>query len=285
MHSNFGKSEAMPHDENRNDTYSLLYSEMDTALLNAELQRRPNEGFSVLIRLVRQYIIQLKAVTGQPFLDEDEEIKFFRDTWPKFYSKLFYYQLVNAFESDREGKPPETQARLTHEVQQVIADFFDENKEFWTYYRDSSEVINPQFTRKFSNSCLYDPLSVLLDREWATIAGYRAARALAYVDLGTYLERVKQSLSNAGARHWEWHESKTAAAELIIGLAGTSSIFINGKPATAAQLKTDFEERYHLDLSDFNKLLYASDLRKKDETPYLTKLRIKFLERKERLGK
>src|SRR5580658_767619 len=105
------------------DTWTLIYSNMDSALLQAELQRGPNEGYSALIRLVREYISQVKAATGQPFLDEMEEISFFRDIWPKFYSKLFYYQLVNNFESDREGKSSDTQARLAQEAQQVIAGY------------------------------------------------------------------------------------------------------------------------------------------------------------------
>jgi hypothetical protein len=267
------------------DTYSLLYADMESALLQLELEKRRNEGYSAFIKLVRQYIGQVKAATGQPFLDEEEEIMFFRDIWPKFYAKLFYYQLVNAFQTDREGKSPAAQVRLTAEVEGVIADFFAENKEFWSYYRDNSDVINTQFTLKYSRSCLLDPLSDLLDREWGTIAGYRAAWALAYGEFATYLQQVKSIMENEPQSNWEWHESKTALAELIIGLVGTASIYINGKPATAAQLKTHFQKHYAVDLSDFNKLLYATDTRKKDETPFLSRLRQEFLRRKERLGK
>src|ERR1700722_12116247 len=267
-----GKRKPMSSSGNHTDTYSLLFSSMDSALLQAELERRQNEGYSAPIRIVREYIGKLKAATGQPFIDEREEIVFFRDIWPKFYSKLFYYQLVNAYESDREGKTPEIQVQLTKEVEEVIADFFAENKEFLNYYRESSEVVSAQFTLKYSRSCLFDPLSEVLDRGGGTIAGFRAAWALAYSEFAAYLDRARQNLSNI-PRQWEWHESKTAAAELIVGLVGTASIFVNGKPATAAQLRTHFEQQYSIDLSDFNKLIYATDTRKKDERPYLTKLR------------
>ena len=266
-------------------TYSLLYADMESALLQLELEKRQNEGYSALIKLVRQYIGQVKEATGQPFLDEQEEITFFRDIWPKFYAKLFYYQLVNAFQSDREGKSSAAQARLTAEVEEVIADFFAENKEFWSYYRDSPDVINIQFTVKYSRSCLLDPLSDLLDREWGTIAGYRAAWALAYGEFAVYLQQAKATIEQDKTSNWEWHESKTALAELIIGLVGTASVYVNGKPATAAQLRTHFQEHYAVDLTDFNKLLYATDTRKKDDTPYLSRLRQEFLKRKERLGK
>ncbi len=91
--------------------------------------------------------------------------------------------------------------------------------------------------------------------------------------------------SHSGHLHQEWRESKSAAVELIKSLAEAESVFIDGKPATAAQLKMDFERRYGLQLSDFDQLLYATDTRKKDAVPYLTKLKEAFLRRRERLGK
>jgi hypothetical protein len=267
------------------DTYSLLYSSMESALVQAELERRPEQGYSALIKLVRKYISQLKAATEQPFLDEEEEIMYFRDIWPRFYAKLFYYQHINAFESDRERKSREKQLCLIHGVEEVISEFFAEHKEFWTYYRGDAEVISHQFTRKHSRSCLYDPLSELLDRELATIAGYQAAWALAYKEFGDYLDRLKASLANHGKKHWEWRPGKTAAAEQIIAWVETGSIYLNGKLATISEIKADFEEHYNIDLTNFNNLVYASDVRKGDPAPYLNSLPKGFMARKERLGK
>jgi hypothetical protein len=269
----------MPLDETKGsrDTWTLIYTNMDAALLQAELQRRPGQGYSAMIKVVRQSIGQVKAATGQPFLDEEEEITFFRDIWPKFYAKLFYYQLVNNFESDREGKSWKTQARLTKEARQVIADYFDENKEFWSYYRDSSEVINPQFTRKYSESCHLDPLSELLDKEWATIAGNRAAWALAYSEFGDYLTSVNESAPDAWD-DWEWKEHLTDAAVLIKALAKKKSIYINGKPATITRLKAVAEKFFRIDLTNFHKLIYATDIRKEDQAAFLTDLHDIFID-------
>ena len=59
------------------------------------------------------------------------------------------------------------------------------------------------------------------------------------------------------------------------------SVYIDGKPATAVQLRADHEARYGENLKDFDKLLYATDTRKKDQTPYLTKLVQVFVGRKD----
>jgi hypothetical protein len=73
--------------------------------------------------------------------------------------------------------------------------------------------------------------------------------------------------------------------EWIKAEALNESVYVNGVPATTAQLVAKFEETYGLDLRDFNKLLYAADARKKDATPYLTKLMNAFKGRKEMLRK
>jgi hypothetical protein len=62
-------------------------------------------------------------------------------------------------------------------------------------------------------------------------------------------------------------------------------VYVDGVPATTAQLVAQFEETYGVDLRDFNKLLYAADARKKDATPYLTKLINAFKGRKVMLRK
>lgn len=80
-------------------------------------------------------------------------------------------------------------------------------------------------------------------------------------------------------------KSKSAAVELIKSQAEAASLYINGKPATAAQLKADFERRFDLPLDNFNNLMYAANGRKNEDTPYLNKLISFLLGRKKRLRK
>jgi hypothetical protein len=265
--------------------YFRLYTEMESALEEAELVRRPDEGYARLMTIVGQSIRQLKTLTELPFPDETKESAFFREVWPRFYSKLFYYQLVNGFELDRLGVAAETLLDLIRREERKIQLFFRKNREFWWDYRSGSAAITGQFTRRYSVSCLFDPLSQVLDSEWATIASYRVASGLAYELFLDYLQRATNSTEMAITRRYEWREGKTAAVEWIKAQAEAGSIYIDGKPATAVQLRADFEARFGEDLKDFDKLLYATDTRKKDATPYLTKLVNAFVGRKERLGK
>jgi hypothetical protein len=72
---------------------------------------------------------------------------------------------------------------------------------------------------------------------------------------------------------------------LIKAQAEAGSIFIDGVPATATQLQADWEERFGVELKDFNKILYESDTTKKDPAPYFTKLTNALTGRRERLQK
>jgi hypothetical protein len=85
---------------------------------------------------------------------------------------------------------------------------------------------------------------------------------------------------------FEWKETRSAAVEWIKAMAEAGSVYVNGQPATAGQLRADFEERFGLELKGFDNLLYATDGRKNEETAYyLTKLLSALKGRKERLRK
>ena len=259
---------------------------MEHLLVEGQDDRDGSERNAEAIILVQGKIAELREKTYGSFSSREGEIFFFREVWPKFHARLFYLQMVQRFESKRRALPIHAIAALIRREEIQIARFFGQYREFWQYYRSRSPLLAAQFTREYSRSCLFDPLSQVLDSDWATLASYRAAWGLAYEEYYLFLRREGEGrAARPGGGRYEWKESKSAAVELIKSQAEAGSIFINGKPATTAQLKADFEEKYQEDLRDFDKLLYATDTRKLDSTPYLTKLVEAFMGRKKRLGK
>jgi hypothetical protein len=104
--------------------------------------------------------------------------------------------------------------------------------------------------------------------------------------MAAYERRVREGRGAAPpAERWEWKETRSAAVDLIKAMAEAGSVHINGLPATARQLRAGFERRFDMELKDFDNLLYATDTRKIDETPYFTKLVNAWKGRKGRLGK
>jgi hypothetical protein len=241
-------------------------------------------GYSLHIRHIAGKIEEFRSC--KPDLPtKEQEIEYFSKTWPQVYSRLFYYILLQRFWLHRKSLPPGALNRLIRLEQDRIGRFFSRHREFWTYYKTTPEVIATLFTRSHSRDCIFDPLSYIMDHESATIAGYRVAWALAYEEYNGWLQQAGHDNPSADRSHFTWNETKSAAVEIIKSLAEAGSISIDGKPATAAQLRADFEERYNIRLDDFDSMLYQADTRKIDEIPYLTKLGNAFLGRKRRLRK
>jgi hypothetical protein len=237
------------------------------------------------VELVLAAITELRSGMAPALEDRDSEIAFFYTIWPRFYGKLFYYQLADAFDSDRSVEAAETLPALIRREDRRAVRFFREHREFWRFYKQGSALIAPQFTRAYSHACFQDPLSQVLDPEGATVASHRAAWGLAFEQYRQYLAKVVSISTTLSSHQFEWKETKSAAVELLKAQAEKQSIYINGRPATAAQLRADFEARYRIDLKDFDKLLYASDTRKAGATTYLVELKGAFEGRQKRLQK
>jgi hypothetical protein len=266
------------------ELYTTLLRDMLDGLERADADRPLGEGYGGMILIVRKSIGELRAGM-ESFTDRDAEVTFFRGVWPVFFGKLFYYLLLHGFEMDRLGLPAGALSELIGRGEREVQQFFRRNRDFWQYYKTGSSLVAEQFTRAYSDGCLFDPLCQVVDREWTTVASCRAAQGLAYEEYKQFLQEETERAAGGDQRRYEWKEGKTAAVELIKAQVEAGSIYIDGKPATAVQLRADHEARYGEDLKDFDKLLYATDTRKKDQTPYLTKLVQAFVGRKERLGK
>ena len=264
--------------------FEALYDRLESTL--GELDSAIGAGGSDrAVELVLAAIKELRAGLPGVLADRESEIAFFYQVWPRFYGKLFYYSLVDRFELDRAIHSAEALPTLLQREDRKAIRFFLENREFWGFYKRGSSLITAQFTRAYSRSCQFDPLSQVLDPEGATVASHRAAWGLAFEEYRRYLARIGSEGAGSSGVQLEWKETKSAAVELIKAQAEKQSIYINGRPATAAQLKADFEARYGVDLKDFEKLLYAGDTRKKEATPYLNELAAAFEGRRKRLRK
>jgi RteC protein len=141
----------------------------------------------------------------------------------------------------------------------------------------------------FREACIFDAMSLRLDHELATIANHTATWAAVYKRYFDFLKGQNpeegQRMGRTKGWKFEWKKSRSAAVEIIKAQAITESVYVNGIPATAAQLVAKWEDDYEVDLRDFNKFVYAMDARKTDPTPYLTELINGLLGRKKILRK
>lgn len=243
-------------------------------------------GYDPELVVIRAATTELVNKIADLVTTPQEEIRFFRDTWPAFFSVAYYYQLLHGYEIQRQTATKAARAALIRNEERQGMAFFKLHREFWVAFKSKTAQIDVQFTRAYSRGSVMDSLATVFDHDRATLASYKAAWGLAYERYLVFLERAQTVLEGGSIRpHMQWKESKTAAVQLLKAQAEVGSIYIDGAPATAAQLRADWEERFNERLEDFDRLLYASDTTKKDPTPYFTKLSGAIVGRRNRLQK
>jgi RteC protein len=265
-----------------------IYSALERSL---EALRNEGTGAEVRVRMIdaiRGSITAVQTSAGKFTATRTAEIQFFREIWPRFYGLLFFEIRVHQCEMSRLGMSRSGQMDLLRSEESRVALFFRKHREFCLYYRSGSSVIDDQFTREYSRARAFDPLAFVIDPQGGTVASYQAAWCIAFDRYAGWLAHQKDILRGSdqptGSR-LEWRESKSAAVQLITAQAEKGSIYIDGRKATASELKAEFERQYNCDLKDYDQLLYATDTLKKDATPYLSALIGAFLGRKSRLRK
>lgn len=276
----------MRKDKEERDTLEAMLDRMEKELNKLAQSRAGKVGYREEIKVIRAAIGELNGAIEKVVDAPDTEVVIFRDHWPKCYSQLFYYQLLQAFEAERRGLPKELIAVLISREESLVADYFRQHREFWLGYLGGSGSLDHTFKRAYNRNNWADQLSLVIDPDRATIASYKVAVCLAYERYLVFLEAAKGEPKTKGWHgRFEWKETKTAAVQLIKAQAEAGSIYINGVPATATQLQAEWEERFGVELKDFDNLLYASGATKKDVATYLTKLINALMGRRERLQK
>lgn len=90
------------------------------------------------IKVMEEMFKEIKAfISDYKFRSEDEEIKFFKEIKPQLFSKLIYYQKIYRIEAMRPNGSDEAQKKYINKELDRLKDFFDENLDFYKYYRSN----------------------------------------------------------------------------------------------------------------------------------------------------
>lgn len=96
----------------------------------------------IVSRLEETYEDLKHFISGYSFLNEAEEIRFFKEIKPQFFSLLIYYSKVYNIELRMPaGSTEDKRSHLVH-IQERIRFFFDTNIELYGYYRSGSNHLD-----------------------------------------------------------------------------------------------------------------------------------------------
>ncbi|MDI3321370.1 RteC domain-containing protein [Pinibacter soli] len=229
-----------------------------------------------------------KDVAAYVFTTQEEEIHFFKDEKPLFYSKLIYFLKIYRIETRRPTGSNETQQKYLQKELRRLTHYFEENLQFYQYYRSGSTYLDEKYFLR-GREDIYLTLDTYhfdADPNFSTSHDFRVAKIHAHELLRIYLIGALEDLERkddvirvpASTRQpLAWTASKTALIELLYALQSTG-VFNNGA-ADIKLLATYFEQMFSIDLGNYYRIFQEIRIRKGSRAAFLESLAEKLVQR------
>jgi hypothetical protein len=221
--------------------FDIWYAELEKALKAGDRSHLGPEKYLYGMELIRERIGKVRLQGGKIIRNEVTEIDFFRNVWPVFHAKLLLYIWLYGIELRRGFVPADDWPAIIQEEERRVDAFFRANRKFWQYYRAGARALDEQFTRAYNRNRIFEPLTMVMDQEGATLASFRAAWCLAMQSYGEWLreERALLSASTVSAADlgYSWGPSDADLAEWLFGIQAVGAIQYKGRPADTSRLQ------------------------------------------------
>jgi len=217
-------------------------------------------------------------VTSYAFATSAEEIHFFKEVKPKFYSKYIYYISLYNYTLQQ----PIGSSEIRHGYIQMhlaeIKTFFDHNRAFYAYYRTGMNQLDATYYTRGGFDVHAELEDFEEDEQYSTSHDYKLSKIIANERFQDYLN-LELARLNSGAFDWQdlipfklmhWTAAKIDAVELIYALKASGAI--NNGNIDIAELVTLFETIFQLDLKESYHKFTDITNRKKEIPVFLNKL-------------
>lgn len=237
-------------------------------------------------RMLTDVVNQLKIfILSYSFIDEEEEIFFFKEAKPKLCSRLIYYRKVYNIEMNR-PTGIDKQREYLNELLNDINKYNGKRLDFIRYYRScSSHLDSVYFLRDKPDMEQYlETFNYEFDPNFSTNCDFKVAKILANDMLSVYLIHEIELLNNNNMKTYSfgfpstkltWKGSKVELQEQII--AWDSAGIFGDVPLT--QLYSYIQNVFNIQL-DSNLSRSFGELKiRNTPTPFLDKLKDALLRR------
>ncbi|WP_431217156.1 RteC domain-containing protein [Puia sp. P3] len=277
------------------EVFQQLQANMELSLEETNLIPDPVDRYGRCIKVVCQAIDEIKGlISSYIFQTADEEIHYFKDICPVFYSKHFYFTKIYDIELlKRSAGKKNLRWKYDHDLREIEL-FFIQNQGLTKYFYGSLTYLDEQlFTRRNGHQGIVEDLSPVIDPN-LTLSTYKVSWIIANQKYRSYLQKELHRLDHPTEYIGDNKTrkdvislgvSKSYLAEEIVAIQLAELIYVNGQPASLAWLTEQAELLLHTDLKDFKSLDYANRNRKKELTPLLTSMIKKYMDRANRLNK
>ncbi|EEI92275.1 RteC protein [Sphingobacterium spiritivorum ATCC 33300] len=255
--------------------YKKTLYELETTIHELEIETEyPIQRIEAVIVLIVNSLSKLKEfVLKKGFKNIDEEILFFKCQKPIIVAKLIYYNAIYKIETKKPYGAKPIRKFLDEELNKLKR-FFDNNLEFYKYYRTNNSFIDDKlFVRdKYDIKLSLDTYYFEADHRFSTSHDYKVAKIIANDLIQDYLEdQLSKTATSDKPTTLHWTGSKTALTELIYALH-SQGIFNNANADIKPIVKV-FESTFNVDLGDFYHTFLELKSRKMNRTKFLDSLK------------
>jgi hypothetical protein len=261
--------------------------------LEERISKIKEEAFPLLketsqcISVCQEMLLELKKIIEKtPFKDQKEEIEFFKEIKPKFYSQFIYFVKIFHIEINRPAASDKVQISYLESHLMRIKHFFDNNLDFYQYYRSGANHFDEVYFVRGQQDVrlLPDDLTLSIDHSFSTIQSYKVSKLFAYELLRIYLNTAISSIQYTDSQEQrvpekklQWTGTKVSLIELIYSLQTAGAI--NNGVADIKLLTNFFENIFQVDLGNVYNVFQEMRIRKKNRSSFLDQLKEKLIQR------
>jgi len=234
------------------------------------------------IKLLEKTFEDLKKfIKSYKFRNESEEIRFFKEIKPGFFSNLIFYKKVYNLELSRpKGDNKVRQDFLRQELHKINS-YFQRNTDMYFYHRTGCCHLDKEFflRGKASVHLMQESFYFERDPDFSTLCDFKIAKILANELLESYLMEELDKLEGFLPRNNKdiftasplvWNGPKIDLIEIIFAIH--ESGYVSYREKSFKLLVSSVEKLFSIDLGNISRAIY--DMRQRDNpTKFLDKLK------------
>jgi hypothetical protein len=182
-----------------NDFAKKLYTDLSEELeLIHDLGTLPVKRLSAAVSTVAEAVNKLKSrLNDHPFINEQDEVDFFKNWKPLFAAEQFYALEKFTIETNRPLTDSQLLKSYFEQELLFINRFFNQHQFLYQYYKfEFNELDQVLFVRGSAGSHMILPETPDLDPQFSTKGDHLFARFIAYEKLQVYLLEELKSMEN-----------------------------------------------------------------------------------------
>lgn len=267
-----------------NEFASKLLSEIEEQLnfINLETDD-PLRKSELSIMVIQKSLEQLKQfILKYKFKSQREEIAFFKEIKPRFFSKLIYHIKVYNIETHKPNGSDKAKKRYLQNQLYSIEQYFNRNLDFIKYYRTNKNYLDHKYfiRGKYDLSLTLDTFYFETDHKFSTSHDYKVSKIIANELLEIYLKAELENIEKQDKGNSKslvhpkvkisWTAPKASLIELIYALQSIGAF--NNTNASVKDIVNYFESVFNIDLSHFYTTFQEIKERKGNQTMFLKAL-------------